>query len=248
LLQLIFAYNDRSCLVQTDRSLLCYDDPNTDGNQQAGIVAKVDFSIAGTAEVAEFSAEFGRFCARMQSEQVACWNGTLAPALVNLGGTRKIQTFGLGYGGMSGSIGTVVATAFSDGYTTIGLNFAPRVVVAGSMTDDGTGIYLLDNGDLYSYGSGAAKGVAQSNTANMGGYYMSRIDLGQNRTVISASCGNQHCCAIDITGQVRLIRLYSHLKVETPSLLWKCLQSGTTFVNSSPKATHSVLCCDFTEG
>jgi hypothetical protein len=199
--------------VQTDRSLLCYDDPNN-SNQQAATVAQVDFSILGTAGVAEFSADFGRFCARMQSEQVACWNGTLVPSPVNLG-TRNIQTFGLGYGGMDYSGNAVVATAFSDGYTTAGLNFAPRVVVSGSMTNDGTGIYLLDNGDLYSFGfsSSNSQGVAPT-TGNIGdsmGRIMSRIDLGQDRTVISASCGGQHCCAVDEIGQVRFYILILYM-------------------------------------
>jgi hypothetical protein len=161
----------------------------------------VDFGIHGTAEVAEFYAECGQFCARMQSEQVACWNITLVPSPINFG-TRKIQTLSLGYGSMSGTKDTGVAAAFSDGYTTVGLNFAPRVVVSGSMTFSGTAIFILDNGDLYSYGHDFAKGVAKTTGNKVD--TLSRIVLGEDSTtrVISASCGGQHCCAIDGVGQV----------------------------------------------
>jgi hypothetical protein len=148
-----------TCLVQIDRSLLCFEDDFTQQYQSAGapVIKKVDFSTFGTDQVVEFTASSitGSYCTTLINGQVACWgnvptaltgnaNAQLAkPTAIQIG-TRKIQTVGGGGGFIAYSDGYFIPPDDDDMYRPASLNFAPRYVVSVAVASSGANILVLD--------------------------------------------------------------------------------------------------------
>jgi hypothetical protein len=148
-----------TCLVQIDRSLLCFDDDSSLQYQSAGapVIKKADFSAFGTDQVAEVAASSitGSFCAILIKGQVACWgdvptaltgnaNTQLAKPTAIQTGTRKIQTVGAGGSFIAYSDGYFIPPAGNQMYRPASLNFAPRYVVSVAVASTGANILLLD--------------------------------------------------------------------------------------------------------